>query len=88
MHAYRTLITRCPRLGHEVAFAYCEHEAGELPCARVVACWQTGFPVEAYLRETLGGEAWGRFCSQAPRDRMTTLLDLVEAAKRRRGGNP
>jgi len=39
--------------------------------------------VEAYLRETLTREAWECFCNQIPKDRMTTLIDLVEAAKRR-----
>jgi len=79
----RKLVTRCPRLGHEITFSYCESEAGDLPCIRAVACWQARFPVEAYLRESLGEEAWNRFCSQEPRDRITSLLDLVEAAKRR-----
>jgi hypothetical protein len=86
MEGCRTLMTRCPRLGHEVPFSYCEHEAGALPCSRVIACWQGGFPVEVHLRDTLGAEAWERFLSQEPRDRMTTLLDLVDAAKRRRRG--
>jgi hypothetical protein len=46
---------------------------------------RTGFPVEEYLRETLMPQAWERFCGQTPKDRMTTLLDIVEAAKRRKG---
>jgi hypothetical protein len=29
-------------------------------------------------------EAWERFCRQIPKDRMTTLLEIVEAAKKRR----
>lgn len=84
MKAYRDLLMRCPRLGGEVPFSYCEQEAGELPCRQIVRCWEAGFPVEAYLRETLTKEAWKRFCGQVPKDRMTTLIDLVEAAKRRR----
>ena len=84
MDSYGDLVIRCPRLGGEVTFSYCEREAGELPCLRVVRCWETGFPVEAYLRETMTAEAWERFHGQVPRDRITTLLDLVEAAKRRR----
>jgi hypothetical protein len=84
MESYRNLVIRCPRLGGEVTFSYCEREAGELPCRQVVRCWEAGFPVEDYLRASLSPEAWERFCGQVPKDRMTTLVDLVEAAKRRR----
>jgi hypothetical protein len=85
MKTYHDLIARCPRLGDEVPFSYCEKEAGELPCRQVVRCWEARFPVEAHLRQALGEEPWERFCGQAPKDRLMTLLDLAEAAKRRRG---
>lgn len=84
MESYRDLVIRCPRLGGEVPFSYCERESGELPCRQVVRCWEAGFPVEAYLRKTLPPGTWERFCRQVPKDRMTTLIDLAEAAKRRR----
>jgi hypothetical protein len=83
MNSYYTLVMRCPRLGGEVSFSYCEREAGELPCPQVVRCWEVCFPVEAYLREVLTPDAWERFCGQIPKDRVTTLLDFVEAAKQR-----
>ena len=82
MKPYREWTMRCPRLGGEVLFSYCEREAGDLPCRQVVRCWQAGFPVEDYLRETLMPEAWERFNGQTPKDRMTTILDVVEAAKK------
>jgi hypothetical protein len=84
MESYRDRIMRCPRLGGEVPFSYCEREAGDLPCRLVLRCWEAGFPVEAYLRETLAPETWERFCGQAPKDRMTAFLEVVEAAKKRR----
>jgi len=83
MESYRDLVIRCPRLGGEVPFSYCVQEAGGLPCLQIVRCWEAGFPVEAYLRATLPPEAWERFCRQVPKDRMTTLIDLAEAAKGR-----
>ncbi|MDP2839855.1 MAG: hypothetical protein Q8O11_07345 [Syntrophales bacterium] len=84
MKLNRERIIRCPRLGGEVPFSYCEREAGELPCRQVVRCWNAGFPVEEYLRETLTPEVWDRFRSEVPKDRMTTLLDIVESARQRR----
>jgi len=83
MKLYRERIIRCPRLGGEVPFSYCEREAGDLPCRQVVRCWNAGFPVEECLRETLTPEVWDRFRSEVPKDRMTTLLDIVESAKQR-----
>jgi hypothetical protein len=83
MEPYGNLMLRCPRLGGEVSFSYCEREGGDLPCRQVIRCWEVGFPVEEYLRKTLPPEAWERFCAQIPKDRMTTLLDLVEEVKRR-----
>jgi hypothetical protein len=83
MKLYRERIIRCPRLGGEVPFSYCEREAGELPCRQVVRCWNAGFPVEECLRETLTPEVWDRFRSEIPKDRMTTLLDIVESARQR-----
>ena len=83
-HAERIL--RCPRLGGEVRFAYCEREAGELPCRMAIRCWEPHFPVEAYLRESLGPDRWDRFCAQQPKDRMTTLLEIAAAAQARRKG--
>jgi hypothetical protein len=88
MESYRERLMRCPRLGGEVLFSYCERESGDLPCRLIVRCWESVFPVEETLRETLPPEAWERFRSQMPKDRMATLLDLVEAAKQRRKNRP
>jgi hypothetical protein len=80
---YRSLVIRCPRLGGEVPFSYCEKEAGNLPCRLVVSCWAGIFPVEEYLQETLSGESRERFYNQQPRDRLTTILDIAAAVKKR-----
>lgn len=83
MQRYDHLEIRCPKLGHELTFSYCRREGGDLPCQRTVKCWQSFFPVEAYLREALPTEAWERFSRMAPADKMTTLIDLIEQAKKR-----
>jgi len=80
---YKTLIIRCPRLGGEVPFAYCEKEGGDLPCRLSVSCWERLFPVEDYLRETLSADAWTLLNSQSPKDKLTSILDIVEKAKKR-----
>lgn len=73
---------RCPKLGGQVTFAYCLKEAVELPCARIINCWQPYFPVEAYLLEKLTSDDWERCFNQKPKEKILTLLDLIEAAKK------
>jgi hypothetical protein len=81
---YDHLEIRCPKLGGEVAFAYCKKETGDLPCSRILICWQPHFPVEAYLRERLSESEWERCFNQPPKEKMTTLIELIEAAKKRK----
>ena len=54
-----------------------------MPCLKIVKCWQPFIPVEAYLRESMSQEAWEHFSRQVPKDKMTTLIELIEAAKKR-----
>jgi hypothetical protein len=51
----------------------------------VITCWQPYFPVEDYLKEKLTPAQWDRLFNQAPKDKVTTLVELIEAAKKRRG---
>jgi hypothetical protein len=78
---YDPLQIRCPRLGGEVTFKYCRVEGGELPCMRIVACWQCCIPVVEYLREMLSPGQLERFAEQKPKERIATLVELIEAAK-------
>jgi hypothetical protein len=82
-NAYKNLVMRCPRLGGEVPFSYCEQEGGDIPCRLVLDCWRRIFPVDSYLQEILSEEARSRFDSQTPKDRLSSLLDVVEKAKKR-----
>ncbi len=78
---YDSLQIRCPRLGGEVTFKYCRVEGGDLPCMRIFACWQCCIPVAQYLREILSPEQMERFAEQKPKERIATLVELIEAAK-------
>jgi hypothetical protein len=80
---YDHLEIRCPKLGGQVTFAYCRREAGTLPCQRTVICWHCRFPVEAFLKSVLTEEGWAAWTNQSPKEKMTSLLELIEAAKER-----
>ena len=79
--SYDHLEIRCPRLGGEVTFAYCRVEGGDLPCMRIVACWQCCIPIAEYLREMLSPEQLERFAGMGPKEKIITLVELIETAK-------
>ena len=82
---YDNLEIRCPRLGGEVTFAYCQKEGGDLPCPRILACWQPHFDVETYLGGKLTKTEWDCCFNRPSKDKVTTLIELIEAAKKRKG---
>ncbi|HVO67833.1 MAG TPA: hypothetical protein VMT12_15255 [Syntrophales bacterium] len=82
MDKYDNLEIRCPHLGGEVRFSYCRKEGGELPCLRVITCWYPYFPVEQHLRESMTAASWNSFVLKVPKDKVTTLIELIEEAKR------
>ena len=78
---------RCPRLGGEVTFGYCQKEAGDIPCPRIVLCWQPFLPVEVYLRQRLTDEQWNRWSTGKPKEKLVSLVELIEEAKKRMEGS-
>jgi len=79
---YDSLEIRCPRLGGEVTFSYCRVEGSDLPCTRIAACWACCIPVADYLRESLSPEQLKNFIDQKPKERIVTLVELIETAKK------
>lgn len=77
------LETRCPKLGHQVSFAYCRKESGALPCSRALVCWSPRFPVALVLRRYLGDEAYEAAFEAPPKSRVQSLMEAIEAAKER-----
>ena len=75
---------RCPRLGHTVTFGYCRRQEYDRLCPRIIECWWQHFDVVAFLEEAIGAEAV-RELQNAPRpDKVSSLIELIEQAKRRR----
>ena len=74
---------RCPMLGHDVNFSYCRAPGQPAPCRKVLDCWFRIFDVEGHLREHLSEDELERIVMPRP-DKVTTLMDLIERAKRRK----
>lgn len=73
---------RCPKLGGEVPFFYCKTVQNGMPCERIMVCWELFFDIEAYLRKHYTPAEIERFLHPTPKDKMTTLLDIIEQAKK------
>ncbi len=76
------ILLRCPRLGDEMAFSYCLHESGALPCSRIINCWYSVFDVESFLHKNMTAQDRESFSKAQPKDKVTTLIEIIEAAKR------
>ena len=74
-------LIRCPKLGDEITFGYCLQESGDLPCARIIQCWQAAFDVAALLKEHLTSGQWERFTWAHPKDKVINLIEIIEKAK-------
>ena len=79
---------RCPRLGHDVPFRYCRTQEAEKLCPRVLDCWWERFDIETFLRSCYPGEDVDALLHPASQPKVATILELIEAAKARRGASP
>ncbi len=75
-------VLRCPRLGGEVPFSYCRTLQNGMPCDRIIICWELVFDIGAYIQEHYKPTEIQKFLHPKPKDKMTTLLDIIEQAKR------
>jgi hypothetical protein len=85
--AYDPMEIRCPKLGGQVTFGYCRREGGNLPCQRALVCWGIYFPVEDHLRARMSDDEWLRCFMTPVKPRVTSLLECIEAAKKRVEGD-
>ena len=64
-----------------MTFGYCLQESGDLPCARIIQCWQAAFDVAALFKEHLTSGQWERFTWAQPKDKVINLIEIIETAK-------
>ena len=77
-------LMRCPRLGDEILLSYCLQESGAFPCSRIVRCWSVVFDVESFLHKNMTAQDWESFNNAQPKDKITSLIEIIEAAKRKK----
>ncbi len=73
------LIKRCPMLGGEISFKYCETCGGNnLPCRKVMDCWQETFDIARYLKDTLTKEEFAAVMSSKNYSKISTIIAASE----------
>jgi hypothetical protein len=76
-----TLIIRCPQLGGEIPFRYCRTVNEDLPCRRIIACWEFRIEISQFLNHHYSLDQIQRALSPPSKTRLETILDLVDKAK-------
>lgn len=71
----------CPKLGHQIFFAYCRTENMGTPCIKALDCWFHYFPVTDYLRSELTPEEWSATFETPRTSKVVTLATLIEKAQ-------
>ncbi len=81
---YDSLIIHCPQLGGEIPFRYCRIVNGNIPCQRIVACWELRIEISRFLSEHYSSGELQRALSPPVKTRIETILELIEKAKEAR----
>jgi glutathione S-transferase len=82
----KKLERRCPRLGGPVPFHYCKMSGDhQLPCFKIVDCWWETFDIVQYLKDNLPEDHFNRLMDARPRPKISSLVELIEQAKNRKG---
>jgi hypothetical protein len=53
------------------------------PCFKVIDCWWETFDVVRYLKDHLAPEQLDRLLSARPKPKISSLVELIEQAKKR-----
>jgi len=76
------LVIYCPQLGGEVPFKYCRTMNEDLPCRRMMVCWEFRMEISKFLAEHYSIDQIQRALALPTKTRLDTILELIEKAKR------
>ena len=76
------LMIHCPMLGGEVPFQYCRTVNEELPCGKIIICWEFRIQIGKFLNGHYSLEQIGRAFAPPSKTRIETILELVEKARK------
>jgi hypothetical protein len=80
------LMIRCPMLGGEVPFEYCRTVNEDLPCRKIIVCWEFRIEIGKFLSEHYPLDQIQRALAPPTKTRLDTILELIEMAKKIKEG--
>lgn len=86
MKRYDHLKGYCRMLGHELSFDYCRTSNNKLPCRKILDCWFERIEIHKYIEENFS-EDEQKEIFKPPQDKVSTIFDLIEKAKKRANEN-
>ena len=82
---YDALIIRCPQLGGEIPFQYCRTVNENLPCRKILICWEFRIEISKFLCDHYPADQIQCFLAPPSKSKLDTILELVEKAKKLKG---
>ena len=73
----------CRKLGHDVNFGYCRKESITDPCSRIVRCWIEQMDITNYLEQKYGAAFVDDFTGRESKDKITSIIEILEKEKKR-----
>ena len=77
-----SLTIYCPQLGGEIPFRYCRTVNEDLPCRKVVVCWEFRIEISKFLGEHYSIDQIEHALAPPTKTRLETILELIEKAKK------
>ena len=75
-------IIYCPQLGGEIPFRYCRMVNEDLPCRRIMVCWEFRIEISKFLGEHYSMDQIHRALAPSTKTRLDTIFELIEKAKK------
>ena len=72
----------CPQLGGEIPFQYCRTANEDLPCRKIIICWEFRIEIGNFLNEHYSFDQIQRVLAPPVKTRLDTILELIEEAKK------
>ena len=70
------LMIYCSQLGGEVPFHYCRTVNEDLPCRRILVCWEFKVEISRFLSEHYSFDQIDRALTPPTQTRIETILEL------------
>jgi hypothetical protein len=82
IEAHDTLITYCPQLGGEIPFRYCRTLQEDLPCRKLMVCWEFRIEIAKFLSDHYSLDQVQQALWPPEKSRVETIVELIEQAKK------